>query len=94
MGVKGRHHGRFRMGRGKYRRVPPFTDAEGFACVELEGKGGERVVKRVHELVAQAFVPNPDNLPEVRHRNGDLADNRACNLEWCRPEDNTDRRRA
>ena len=37
----------------------------------------------VHRLVAQTFIPNPDNLPEVNHINEDKMDNRYCNLEWC-----------
>lgn len=36
----------------------------------------------VHRLVAIAFVPNPDNLPEVDHINNDKNDFRACNLQW------------
>lgn len=38
---------------------------------------------KIHRLVASAFIPNPDNLPEVNHLNLDTADNRADNLEWC-----------
>jgi hypothetical protein len=43
-----------------------------------------RCDKRIHVLVAEAFVPNPDpaNLPDVKHLDGDRANNRATNLVW------------
>jgi hypothetical protein len=53
-------------------------------------KNGSRRDYKVHRIVAMAFIPNPQSLPYVNHKNGVKADNRAENLEWCTPKENAE----
>lgn len=46
-------------------------------------KDGERKDLLIHRLVAEAFIPNPNNLPVVNHKDGNRLNNTIKNLEWC-----------
>jgi len=60
---------------------------QGYCYVNL-CEDGKRTFKQVHRLVAQHFIPNPDNLPEVNHLDGDKSNNHKSNLEWCTSKQN------
>lgn len=51
-------------------------------------RDGQIEYRQVHSLVAQMFIPNPDNKPEVNHKDGNKRNNLVTNLEWCTREEN------
>lgn len=63
-------------------------DRSGYPVVTLSIENKQRTCK-VHRLVASAFVPNPNNLPQIDHINCKRYDNRPENLRWCTSQDNT-----
>lgn len=69
--------------KGKVLKAAPGT--QGYLVVSLERSS---TVKRVHRLVAQAFIPNPCNKPFINHIDGNVANNRVDNLEWCTNSEN------
>ena len=64
-------------------------DRKGYYAVDLY-ENGERSTERVHILVAEAFVPNPNNNPMVHHKDGNKHNNNAENLEWVTNKENCD----
>lgn len=59
-----------------------WTNPRGYLNVYL-CKNNKKKCGRIHRLVAEAFIPNPDNLPCVDHINCIITDNRVENLRWC-----------
>ena len=66
----------------------PNTSGKGYARVMLKKKGFKSVFARVHRLVAEAFLENPDCLLQVNHKDGNKINNCVENLEWCSDEQN------
>lgn len=67
----------------KYQR-----DKDGYLSVSLNLEEGGKKKYRVHRVVALAFIPNPENKPEVNHKNSIRDDNRVENLEWSTRSEN------
>jgi hypothetical protein len=71
--------------------LSPKIDAYGYCEVGLWVKG-KVLYRKVHKLVAQTFLENPDNKPQVNHKNFIRTDNKLSNLEWATPQEDADHR--
>lgn len=67
----------------------PIDDGKGYKRIHLF-KDGKSKLCLIHRLVAQAFIPNPNNLPYINHKDENSSNNRVDNLEWCTAQYNSE----
>ena len=79
-------NGRTRMWHGRI--MKPRFDKDGYKTIQL-CQGGKITQKKVHRIVAEAFIPNPNNYPVVNHKDENKENNEVSNLEWCTVKYNT-----
>ncbi len=71
------------------RIISSWTDTVGYKQVYLIGRDNKKHSKRIHRLLACAFIQNPKNLPQVNHKDGNKLNNNLENLEWVSNSENT-----
>lgn len=71
------------------RYITPTEDSSHYLQNTLVDDDGNRRTMKTHRLVAIAFLPNPENLPDVNHKDFNRKNNSVNNLEWCTPEYNS-----
>jgi DNA-binding transcriptional regulator YiaG len=67
------------------RKVKPQPNGKGYLRVSIGGK-----LRFVHRLVAEKYIPNPENKPQVNHKDGNKQNNSVDNLEWVTNQQNRD----
>lgn len=78
--------------KGKVTVLKPFRGTSNgkktYYLVGIIDESGVRKKKLVHRLVAEAYIPNPNNLPEVNHKDKNILNNSVDNLEWVTRKEN------
>lgn len=79
------NYGRVKNKKGEI--LKPFEDKDGYNEYKLH-INKKPIHKKEHRLVAQTFISNPNNLPQVNHKDGNKQNNYIDNLEWCTNQEN------
>ena len=69
--------------------VEPYLKPDGYLTVTLMSKSKKGIMKHLHVLLAETFIPNPNNLPQVHHKDVNKLNNNLSNLEWVTIMENT-----
>lgn len=77
--------------KGPKKILSPIISNWGYGRVRIVDNSGKRISPRIHRLVAQVFLPNPEYKPQVDHKDGNKLDNSVNNLEWTTASENKQR---
>ena len=72
--------------KGRTQIIHGYDNGKGYLLVDIDYKVKRGV--KIHRLVALAFIPNPENKPQVNHKDGNKHNNKVENLEWCTNSEN------
>lgn len=70
---------------GRLKELKRTPNCKGYETVYIKRKP-----RKVHRLVAETYIPNPDNLPMINHKDEDKTNNHISNLEWCNVQYNNE----
>lgn len=73
----------------KKRYMKPQVERDGYLFVYLADKDKNYKIHKVHRLVAMTYIPNPENKPQVNHKDECVTNNDVSNLEWVTPKENS-----